>query len=149
MAHPGRWTSLAITLLSTGMLCIPWYVARTGQPQDSRSGIVVHVVDGDTLDVEGLGRVRLVGINAPEVGQPGYEEAKSFLTQLCLGEVVTVDVDDRHPRDRYGRVLAVIIVDGRNVNAELLNEGLAEILYIPPSEFDPWSWLEGGLGDGS
>ena len=134
---------LAAILIITGVLCIPWYMARTVQPSP-RSGIVTHVVDGDTLDINGIGRIRLVGINTPELGKPGYIEAKRFLANLSLGKVATIDVDTRHPRDKYGRVLAVVYVDGANVNAQLLNKGYAEILYIPPSKFDPWDWLGRG-----
>jgi micrococcal nuclease len=42
------------------------------------SGCCSYVVDGDTLDVDGVGRIRLVGVNAPEVGEPGYKEAKDL-----------------------------------------------------------------------
>ncbi len=104
------------------------------------SGLCYHVVDGDTIDVEGVGRIRLVGVNTPERGQPGYQEAKDFLEQMCLGKIVYLDIDDEKPRDKYGRILAVIYIDSLNLNAELLRRGYAKILYIPPSEFDPYSW---------
>ncbi len=48
------------------------------------SGYVKNVVDADTIDVSfntcGVQRIRLVGINAPEIGEEGYEEAKEFVT---------------------------------------------------------------------
>jgi len=54
------------------------------------SGYVNNVVDGDTVDVHfnicGIQRVRLVGIDAPEVGEEGYEEAKVFLNETCSGK---------------------------------------------------------------
>jgi len=105
------------------------------------SGYCYHVVDGDTIDVEGLGRIRLVGVNTPERGQPGYQEAKDFVEEMCLGKTVHLDIDDAKKYDKYGRILAIVYVDGMNLNAELLKRGYAEIMYIPPSEFDPYTWI--------
>jgi len=104
------------------------------------SGYCYHVVDGDTIDVEGVGRIRLVGVNTPERGQPGYWEAKDFVEKMCLGKTVYLDIDDAKNYDKYGRILAVVYVDDMNLNAELLRRGYAEIMYIPPSEFDPYTW---------
>ena len=105
------------------------------------SGYCSYVVDGDTLDVEGVGRIRLVGINTPEVGEPGYQQAKDFVKSNCLGKVVGLDIDNAKQYDKYGRVLAVVYVGQTNVNAELLKRGYAEVMYIPPSEFNPYSWI--------
>ena len=99
------------------------------------SGYCPYVVDGDTLDVEGVGRIRLVGVNTPERGQPGYQEAKDFVTRMCLGKTVYLDIDDEKHYDKYGRVLAVVYAGNVNINKELLKRGYAEIMYIPPSEF--------------
>ncbi|MBC7100031.1 MAG: thermonuclease family protein [Methanobacteriales archaeon] len=112
----------------------------SGQNIYEASGYCYHVVDGDTIDVEGVGRIRLVGVNTPERGQPGYQEAKDFVEEMCLGKTVHLDIDDVKNRDKYGRILAVVYVDGMNLNAELLRRGYAEIMYIPPSEFDPYTW---------
>ncbi len=104
------------------------------------SGYCYHVVDGDTIDVEGVGRIRFVGVNTPERGEPGYQEAKDYVKNMCLGKIVYLDIDDEKHYDKYGRVLAVVYVDSVNLNAELLKRGYAEVMYIPPSEFDPYSW---------
>ncbi len=108
------------------------------------SGVVKHVVDGDTVDVSfdiyGIQRIRLVGVNTPERGEEGYEEAKAFVNRTCLWEEVKLDVDDREQYDRYYRILAVVYLNNTNVNEKLLREGYAEIMYIPPSEFNPYEW---------
>ena len=104
------------------------------------NGYCYHVIDGDTIDVQGVGRIRFVGVNAPERGQPGYQEAKDFVTSLCLGKTVYLDIDDKKHYDKYGRVLAVVYAGNTNVNAELLKRGLAKVMYIPPSEFNPYLW---------
>ena len=113
-----------------------------------RRGMVTQVLDGDTI-VIGNEHVRFVGIDTPELHptpEPGAIEAKQFVEELCLGKEVGLDVDDLESKDRYGRTLAIVYVDVDgswvNLNAELLRRGLAEILYIPPSEFNPHSWIE-------
>jgi hypothetical protein len=65
------------------------------------SGYVKNVVDGDTVDVSfnicGIQRVRLVGIDTPEIGEEGYEEAKAFVNKTCWGEEVKLAHDFLNP----------------------------------------------------
>lgn len=104
------------------------------------SGICTKVSDGDTITVEGVGKVRLVGVNTPEKGVAGADTSKYLVEKLCLNREVSLDIDNSKHTDKYGRTLAVVIVDGKNLNEILLKEGLAEIMYIPPSEFYPFNW---------
>lgn len=104
------------------------------------SGVCTKVVDGDTIYLDNGEKIRFVGVNTPERGVEGYIASKNFVQKLCLNKKVGIDVDDSKHSDRYGRTLGVVIVDGRNVNEMLLKEGLAEIMYMPPSEFYPYDW---------
>lgn len=104
------------------------------------TAICTSVVDGDTIYLDNGKKVRLVGVNTPERGVDGYITSKNFVQKLCLNKKVGLDIDDSKHTDRYGRTLAVVIVDGKNVNEMLLKEGLAEIMYMPPSEFYPYNW---------
>ena len=108
------------------------------------SGYVKNVVDGDTVDVRfniyGIQRVRLVGINTPEIGEAGYEEAKEFLNETCMWEEVKLDVDDEKQYDPHYRILAVVYVNDTNLNERLVREGYAEVMYVLPSEFDSREW---------
>ena len=104
------------------------------------SGLCTKVYDGDTIYVEGVGKVRLVGVNTPEKGVKGAEASKYLVEKLCLNRVVHLNIDDSKHHDKYSRTLAVVIVDGKNLNEILLKEGLAEIMFIPPSEFNPHNW---------
>ena len=104
------------------------------------SAVCTQVVDGDTIYLDNGEKVRFVGVNTPERGVEGYIASKNFVQKLCLNKEVGLDIDDSKHKDKYGRTLAVVIVDGKNVNEMLLKEGLAEIMYMPPSEFYPYNW---------
>lgn len=104
------------------------------------TGVCTKVVDGDTIYLDNGKKVRFVGVNTPERGVEGYIASKNFVQKFCLNKKIGLDVDDAKHTDKYGRTLAVVIVDGRNLNEMLLKEGLAEVMYIPPSEFYPYDW---------
>lgn len=95
---------------------------------------VIDVVDGDTLTLDlagGQETVRLVGINAPERGECLSDDAARRLRHLVAGEEVEL-VQDRSDRDRYGRLLRYVEVDGVDVGAELVRAGLALARRYPP-----------------
>lgn len=104
------------------------------------TAVCTKVVDGDTIYLDNGEKVRFVGVNTPERGVEGYIASKNFVQKLCFNKKVGIDIDDSKHNDRYGRTLGVVIVDGKNVNEMLLKEGLAEIMYMPPSEFYPYNW---------
>jgi endonuclease YncB( thermonuclease family) len=108
------------------------------------SGKVVSVHDGNTLKAAGHDieiMVRLAGIDAPEIskkkhlpGQPYSVMARAYLAKLVLNK--TVDIKG-YGLDRYHRILGVVVVDGRNVNLELVKAGLAEVYRgNPPKGLD-------------
>jgi micrococcal nuclease len=105
-------------------------------------GNVTYIVDGDTLDINGI-RVRLSLVDTPERGEPGYTEAKEFVSLLCLGKKGELDVDDGQRRgDRYGREIGIVYCNGVNINEKLVNERSARILvdYCDISEFSREIW---------
>ena len=94
-------------------------------------GGAARIIDGDTLDIHGE-RVRLEGIDAPELAQTcgrrrggtwrcGEAAAYALRRLTAAREVVC----ERQGKDKYGRTLGVCSVDGRDINAELVREGLA------------------------
>jgi micrococcal nuclease len=108
-----------------------------GNAQGPRSltGIVSHVVDGDTIGVR-IGtreeRIRYIGMNAPERGEPGGRDAALANRTLVAGQTVRLELDVQE-RDRYGRVLAYVYVGDTMVNAELVAQGYAQVMTIPPN----------------
>ena len=107
------------------------------------SDAVTYIVDGDTLDV-GSTRIRLALVNSPEVGEPGYTEAKQFTAQTCpVGSQALVDEDDGQTGGSYGRMIGVVYCGGVNLNAALLSSDNAVLVtyYCSVSEFahEPWT----------
>jgi micrococcal nuclease len=98
--------------------------------------VVERVTDGDTVRLRGLGRVRLIGVDTPEVygsaecyGQEASDFAKRMLP---AGTRVRYRIGVE-PRDRYGRLLAYVwLADGRMLNRLLAARGYAVPLTIPP-----------------
>lgn len=133
-------TLFALTLLL--FLFVPFAHAATELPA---SGVVSWVYDGDTLKLKGHGKVRLLGIDAPEREGSGRDQfylrqgiesetlrqvskdALQFVIRHAKGKRVTLTYD-RQSHDKHGRLLAyVYLPDGRLLNRMLLEEGLAAV----------------------
>ena len=87
---------------------------------------VTNIVDGDTLDVDTIGRIRLSGINTPETGECYYQEAKDKLAELALGKDVYLE-KDKTDLDKYGRRLRYLYIDNLMVNKYLVENGFARV----------------------
>ena len=96
--------------------------------------LVVSVIDGDTIELQDGSRVRYLGIDTPETGEPYSSEATNRNKELVEGKVVYLQKGKRD-RDEYDRLLRYVYVDGVFVNAELVAQGLATA-YI----FDTDEW---------
>ena len=87
---------------------------------------VVRVIDGDTCVLENGERVRYLGINAPEEGDPYFEEATEANHNLVAGEEVRLEPQDPS-RDTRDRLLAYVFVSNVFVNEELVRQGYAHV----------------------
>ena len=137
--------------------------APSTESATSRSGKCVSVIDGDTLDVVLDGtkqRIRVLGIDCAETynkdkaaGQarswnqsPAQvlrlgNAAKAFAQKQCNQQTVQV-VADNFSRDEYGRLLAYVEVDGIDLGADLLSQGLAEARREPHARKAHYHQLE-------
>lgn len=103
-------------------------LAQLNLPESASSGAthkVVSVSDGDTLKVLVDGkekRVRLAEIDTPERDQPWGRKARNALSDKVMHQQVVVDTQYE---DQYGRTVARIFLDGRDINRELVAEGHA------------------------
>ena len=121
---------ITVALAAVAAIQTPSIAARLLR---SESVLVRSVIDGDTIDVATMGRVRLLGIDAPEIGRgfdtsaPFAREARDRLTQLVLHRWVRLEQEGA-TRDVYNRHLAYVMTeDGLCVNVALVREGLARI----------------------
>lgn len=100
---------------------------------------VQRVVDGDTVRLAGLGSVRLIGVDTPEVYGGTVEcfgpEASAFAKSVLRRGLEVRYRVGAEPRDRYGRLLAYVwLPDGRFFNRMLVARGYATTLTIPPND---------------
>ena len=71
---------------------------------------------------------RLYGVNAPEVKEPFFEEAKAFTENIVLGKEISFEQEANYKVDKFGRSLGYILVGGVNLNIELVRNGLARVV---------------------
>ena len=81
-----------------------------------------YVIDGDTIVVAKT-RIRLAGIDAPELDHPWGQKSKSAVISMCLGQTITVKITGEPSYDRV--VARCFLPDGRDIAAELVKAGLA------------------------
>ncbi|HXG88833.1 MAG TPA: thermonuclease family protein [Vicinamibacterales bacterium] len=122
-------TACTRLLLVVAAVCA---VGATQAPNQQRVGktfdaTIAVIADGDTLELIPAGeqqriRIRLEGIDAPELGEVFSREAQMFMRGLLLNQRVRVDGRDV---DRYGRLVARVSANGKDASTELLRAGLA------------------------
>lgn len=95
----------------------------------AEAGMVTNVVDGDTVDVEGVGRIRVIGIDTPERGACGYESATLAMSALVLDQDVTLVPGAGDDEDRYGRLLRYVDVGTDDAGLSLIEDGWAIARY--------------------
>jgi micrococcal nuclease len=165
LKKPGRAAFFSVLLLLAAGACLQ--ADEVNVTYDSEKGIfnlpfgrrydytniyVKRSVDGDTLQLESGERVRLIGIDTPEVHESNKlsrdsrrtqqdkntikklgRRAWEFTRNLVEGKRVSLEFDVEK-YDRYGRLLAyVYLKDGTFVNAEIVKQGYASLLTIPPN----------------
>jgi endonuclease YncB( thermonuclease family) len=123
-------------LFGLGLVASAFFLVRSQSNDDVRETAawsLVKVVDGDTIDVkdstEVVQRVRLVGLDTAEPGECGFREASKALAQLIGANkinLVTAGTDDK---DRYGRLLRYVDVEGRDLGLELIKDGYGIAAY--------------------
>lgn len=105
---------------------------------------VTRVVDGDTVHLDGEAH-RLVLVDTPERGEPGFDEATDFVKARCLDKTVAYDQNDPQPTDRFGRHLSLLYCDGPgmpSINELLVREGHSGqyTRFCGESEFADQAW---------
>lgn len=152
--------------LTGTLVTLTFWAMATSLPAATLSGRVVKIADGDTLTIlvgEKQEKIRLSDIDTPERKQPYGTRAKQALAELTFGKLIIVLTTKR---DRYGRLIGHITVDGLDVNAELVRLGFAWVyrrysndpellrleavarterlgLWADSNPIPPWEWRRG------
>ena len=92
----------------------------------------IEIIDGDTFRLTNGDTVRLIGIDAPELSQPGGVLSREYLAHLIVGKPITLE---RGPedRDKYNRLLRFVYINDLCINEEMIRQGYAEARYLPES----------------
>ncbi len=105
-------------------------VAIAGAPALAAPNGTVRVIDADTIDV-GNTRVRLFGIDAPEMGQPCTQDGRQWDCGQWTRDAVSARYEGAYARcsqvdtDQYGRAVAQCVVDGQDMGQMIVRSGLA------------------------
>ncbi|MEW5758365.1 MAG: thermonuclease family protein [Candidatus Omnitrophota bacterium] len=143
---------LFILFLLIPVICFAQECPRGSQNHIHKIFIVKRVIDGDTLLLNNGQKVRLIGLDTPEMHESDklYRDAKrtkkdikviqaqgrlayQFTKSLVEGKAVSIEFDIEH-YDKYGRLLAyVYLEDNTFINAKIIEEGYAQTMTIPPN----------------
>lgn len=108
-----------LLLLHTLLLFIPAFVyAQTTK--------VVRVIDGDTYIISSGEKVRMLGIDAPEMSTYFGNDAKQYLKHLIEGKTIRIQDDVMNQdKDRYGRLLRYTYLNNQDINLRMVCDGYA------------------------
>jgi micrococcal nuclease len=104
-------------------------------PHNRETVELVSIVDGDTIKVRhqngAVNSVRYIGVDTPERGEPLFSSASAKNAELLDNTNITL-VRDISNVDPYGRLLRYVLADGKDVGADLLTSGYAQVMTIQP-----------------
>jgi endonuclease YncB( thermonuclease family) len=129
------------------LLAIFQIIAVSASPNEA-SGVVLKVVDGDTFEVQGFGRVRLADVDSPEMGTIEGVHAREFALENLLGVQVFLDLDDRTNKKSNAETSCIAYLANRNgtpnlnknFNKMVVQSGYAVLRNDTRNEFDPSHW---------
>lgn len=143
---PVSTTSINATQPAPSTAVVTTSVPTSTQPTQQTTGAlariqakVTEVIDGDTFKAMVNGKeitIRMLLVDTPEtkhptVGeQPFGKDASNFTKQLISGKTVELEQDVNNGPDKYGRLLYYVYIDGKSVQEQLLEKGLARVAYI-------------------
>jgi endonuclease YncB( thermonuclease family) len=122
-------TKLLLVVAVAGLLAVPSAPA-TADPTlpKARTAVVASVLDGDTVRLDNGQDVRLVGMDAPDHGDCGFEAAQARLVKLVQGRTVKL-VAPIENKDHYGRLLRYVQLGKKDMGLKMIRAGLAVARY--------------------
>jgi len=127
----------SITIICVGLLLIYYIIS-------SRDTRVTRVIDGDTFITNKGDRVRLIGVDAPELPSLRGIESKMYLHQLIDNKVVILERDGiSDNKDKYGRLLRYVYLNKKDVNLQMLKSGYAKpYLYFNFEKLNQYKYYD-------
>ena len=90
--------------------------------------MVIRVIDGDTFEIENGDKVRMIGIDAPELKDNEGLESKNHLKLLIENKYVSLIKDEKNKnKDFFGRLLRYVYLEDSDVNLEMIKDGHAKV----------------------
>ncbi len=119
---------LSIAVLTAGL----YFLNGCGSCNSTDKAYVSRVIDGDTIVLSTGEHIRVIGENTPEKKEKGFKEAKKRLEELVLNKEVELEAEKRD-KDKYGRLLRDVYINGKLVSEIMIEEGYAEVLIYSPN----------------
>lgn len=128
-----------LVLFSASYLYLLFYFLNNNQklPALNSTEKVTRIIDGDTIEIEGGIRIRLIGIDTPELKNKDKNidcyalEAKNKTSELLIGKSVFLEKDVSET-DKFGRLLRYVYLGSELINNTLIKEGYAKVATYPP-----------------
>ncbi len=121
-------TILILLFICSGIFYYLWSSSFSQTNED----VVIRIIDGDTIELQNFGKVRLLGINTPEKNMLNYELGLNYLEKTILNKTIQLDSSNT---DKYGRKLGYIFFDDVNINEELVSKGYAHTYYYDKDKY--------------
>lgn len=144
------WHMTGRKAIAAAILSVSFLLPTSAFAQEQ--GTVTSVVDGDTFKVEidgSVETVRIIGIDTPETVHPSKpvqcfgREASAALKEVLDGEEVTLEKNPAEERDKYGRLLRYVHIDGVDIGASMIEEGFAySYKQYPHPRLEEYNTLE-------
>lgn len=122
-----RGLASLVVIVAAALFVSYRFVEQTGHDKPAADRFAVsRVFDGDTAELQGGDKLRLLGIDTPEAGEPFHDEAKQMLARLSAQKGCRIEYGGNR-RDKYGRLLGYLYVDTCFVNRAIVAAGLAYV----------------------
>jgi endonuclease YncB( thermonuclease family) len=136
----------AIIIFSLLLLTFLFFTVIAASISIDETATVTTVIDGSSFTTNSGKTIKLAGIDTPQSGQPGFSEAKNYLSSMVQGKTVYIDIDNLASTDQYGRLMSVAYIDFNSSHYENVNIAMIVNNYAVPaslnnSEFNPSIWI--------
>ena len=129
-----RWLAITFVIVVALVVLLLRLVEEIGPERSPDDRFVVkRVLDGDTMELQGGDRLRLLAIDTPEKDEPFHHQATDFLTRMTVGRVAEIEYANQR-RDKYGRLLGYLHIDTLFVNKAIIDSGYGNVYLFDDND---------------